>query len=115
VKRTNRLTHTNDIQRVRRTGKSFAHPLVVLLKESSPDHVIRVGVIAGKSVGGAVERNHAKRWIRAAVEEIFQQITPGSNLIFIARKPITRANYCQVLEAVEKIAGQAGILLKKNV
>jgi ribonuclease P protein component len=112
VQRVNRLTHTNDIQRVRRTGKSYAHPLVVLLKESTDDQCVRVGVIAGKSVGGAVERNRAKRRIRAVVQSLFVQLAPGNNLIFIARKPITKANYCQVFEAVKKIAGQGGILLK---
>lgn len=112
MQRKNRLTQSSDIQRVRLFGKSYAHPLVILIKEPTGDQRIRIGIIAGKSIGDAVERNHAKRWLRAAVQSIMPQIEPGYNLIFIARKPITTSEFRQVLKAVDQLAERADILVR---
>ena len=70
-----RLTRSEDFKRVRRFGKSYAHPLVVLIVQtmtSEPRPVAfsdrgRVGVAAGRTVGTAVYRNRAKRLLREAM------------------------------------------------
>ena len=49
---------------------------------------VRCGFIAGKKVGGAVERNRARRLLREAVRARLPHIKPGWDLVFIARAPI---------------------------
>ena len=42
---------------MRRTGKSYAHPLVLLIASRSKSEQYRFGVTASRSIGGAVKRN----------------------------------------------------------
>jgi ribonuclease P protein component len=101
------LTKSSDIQRVRRLGKSYAHPLIVLIALSNDTGISRFAVIAGRSVGNAVQRNRAKRMIREAVRSFLPMIAPGWDVILLARKPITAASSQQLQESV-------GILLKRS-
>ena len=84
-----RLNHTLDIQRVRRYGKSIAHPFFVLIcyRDKSVKNAA-VGVIASKAVGGAVERNRAKRVLRSAAAELHENIKPDCMILLIARQAI---------------------------
>ena len=79
------LTRSTDFKRVRRTGKSYAHPFVVLVVQASDAPRARVGVTAGRSVGGAVQRNRAKRLLREAIRPLLPDLLPGQDLILIAR------------------------------
>ena len=83
-----RLTRSTDFKRVRRTGKSYAHPFVVLVVKANEVSRVRVGVTAGRSVGGAVQRNKAKRLLREAVRPLLQDLSPGWDLILIARSAL---------------------------
>jgi ribonuclease P protein component len=103
-----RLTQSSEIMRVRRLGKSSAHPLLVLAALPNPQQATcRVAVIAGKSVGGAVQRNRAKRRIRAALQEFSAQVLPGFDVVVIARKPVVEAEYPALQAAIRQTAAQA--------
>ena len=110
VKRGFRLTRSTDIKRVRRSGKSYAHPLVVLyvLKSDVPE--THVGVSAGLAVGNAVKRNRAKRLLRAAMSDLIPVTVPGSDLLLIARSPLPSANVHQTREALSILLKRAGLL-----
>ena len=110
MKRCFRLTRSTDIKRVRRSGKSYAHPLVVLYVLNSQVHETHVGVSAGLAVGNAVKRNRAKRLLRAAMNEIIPVIHPGSDLLLIARAPLPAANVFQAREALSILLKRAGLL-----
>ena len=80
-----RLSRSEDFKRVRRTGKSYAHPLVVLVTQACETHDhTRVGVTAGKTTGTAVHRNRAKRLLREAMRPLLPSIASGWDLILIA-------------------------------
>jgi ribonuclease P protein component len=110
VKRGFRLTRSTDINRVRRSGKSYAHPLMVLyvLKSDVPE--THVGVSAGLAVGNAVKRNRAKRLLRAAMNDLLPVTIPGCDLLLIARSPLPAANVHQTRDALSKLLKRAGLL-----
>jgi ribonuclease P protein component len=110
VKRGFRLTRSTDIKRVRRSGKSYAHPLVVLYVLKSDLPGTHVGVSAGLAVGNAVKRNRAKRLLRAAMTELIPVTVPGSDLLLIARSPLSAANVLQTREALSILLKRAGLL-----
>ena len=89
MERKDRLNRTLDIQRVRRYGKSIAHPFFVLicLRDKATENA-PVGVIASKAVGGAVDRNRAKRVLRSAAAELHESIRPDCMILLIARQAI---------------------------
>jgi len=110
VKRGFRLTRSTDIKRVRRSGKSYAHPLVFLYVLKSGVSETYVGVSAGLAVGNAVKRNRAKRLLRAAMEDLMPLTVPGSDLLLIARSPLPAANVFQARDALVSLLMRAGLL-----
>ena len=104
-----RLTRSTDFKRVRRKGKSYAHPLLVLIAIENQLPITRVGVAAGKSVGNAVKRNRAKRLIRAAARELYSEIPSGYDLVLIARAPIIQVKMPIVRTALEQLLKRASL------
>ena len=107
-----RLTRTTDFMRVRRSGKSYAHPLVVLITAHNDrsDLPVRVGVSASQAVGNAVQRNRAKRRLRACVSPLLETIKPGNDLIFLARRSIEQASYQDLCKAIQNLLKRAGLV-----
>ena len=110
MERKDRLNHTLDIQRVRRYGKSIAHPFFVLIydREKSVDNA-PVGVIASKAVGGAVERNRAKRVLRSAATELHENIQPDCMVLLLARQAILDHDTPEITELLAAQLKKAGI------
>lgn len=109
-----RLTRSTDFKRVRRTGKSFAHPFVVLVIQASEASRVRVGVTAGRSVGGAVQRNRAKRLLREAIRPLLPQLTPGWDLILIARPALASSTLQEIHQALKSLLHRAHIISLPN-
>jgi len=99
VKRKFRLTGSTDFKRVKRKGKSFTHPLVILIVDPGIENKTRIGISASRSVGNAVERNRAKRRMRASLSSLIDNVQPGWDLVFLARKPITEAPFEEIIKA----------------
>ncbi|MCQ3937185.1 MAG: ribonuclease P protein component [Chloroflexi bacterium] len=114
-----RLSRSEDFKRVRRTGKSYAHPLVVLVAQASESHKqIRIGVAAGKTSGTAVHRNRAKRLLREAIRPLIpsmtlrlaQDNTSGWDLILIARPALAGATLTDTRSALTNLLKRANLL-----
>ena len=110
MKRCFRLTRPTDFKRVRRFGKSYAHPLVVLYALKSDQGGVHVGVSAGLAVGNAIKRNRAKRLLRTAMNGLIPQTAPGSDLLLIARSPLPGADMQQTRAAINILLKRAGLL-----
>lgn len=104
------MTRSEDLKRVRRSGRSYAHPLLVLYFLHSDEPGVQVGVSAGLAVGNAVRRNRAKRLIRAALHEFLPRTLQGSQLVIIARSPMSQATLLEIREALLGLMDRAGLL-----
>jgi ribonuclease P protein component len=104
-----RLNRSGDIQRVRRTGKSYAHPLLVLVAARSDAPSKRLAVTAGLRVGGAVERNRARRRIREAARPLVDGMPEGWDLLLIARSGAVKAPFGELAGAVRTLFQRAGV------
>ena len=105
-----RLTRTDDFKRVRQTGKSYAHPLVVLVTQSNQAKNVRVGVTAGKTIGTAVQRNRAKRLLREAMRPLIPNIALGYDLILVARSKLVTSTLADTRSALTNLFQRANIL-----
>ncbi len=105
-----RLRGRSDFQRVRRTGKSWAHPLTVLLASRNGLAHTRIGFVASKSVGVAVQRNRTKRRLRAELRAVSARLSPGWDLVFIARRPILDCSMPALSAAVTELLSRARLL-----
>jgi ribonuclease P protein component len=114
VQRRFRLTSSDDFKRVRRFGKSYAHPLIVLVAKRNDLGSLRIAVSAGRSVGNAVQRNRAKRLIREAARPFIPEIDQAWDIVLLARQPLARADLHQVREALTQLLRRANLLGKPD-
>ncbi len=105
-----RLTRSEDFKRVRRSGKSYAHPLVVLIVQKSEQPRVRVGVAAGRTIGTAVPRNRTKRLLREAMRTLIPDVVSGLDLILIARPGLVTASLEDTRQALLNLLNRAQIL-----
>ena len=106
-----RLTRSEDFKRVRRTGKSYAHPLVVLVAQASESRrPVHVGVAAGKTVGSAVQRNRAKRILREAIRPLLPSLPANLDIALIARPALVAATLEETRAALTRLLRRAKIL-----
>jgi ribonuclease P protein component len=104
------ITSTNDFKRVRLSGRSYAHPLVVIIRAEGKSPNSRAGIITGKSVGNAVNRNKARRRLRMILGQYLPIIKTPTDLVIIGRASISEASFQDIKIAVEKLLLKAGLL-----
>jgi ribonuclease P protein component len=113
LKRSSRLTRSDDIKRVRGEGTSFAQETMVLVLLPNDLEENRIAVIAGRSIGGAVQRNLAKRRLRSAFQGFQHELQKGYDLVLIARRPILESDYQTLLDELRALFKQAELLKDK--
>jgi len=114
VKRRFRLTGSDQFQRVRQSGRAIRLPLLIMVYLRSSSSAPRIGVIAGRAVGKAVQRNRAKRLLRHAIKPFISEIQTGWDILLIARKPLLEATFEQIREAIGLALSRANILAETD-
>lgn len=97
---------------MRRFGKSYAHPFIVLIALPNEMSHSRFGVGAGRSIGNAVQRNRAKRVLRETIRPLIPNISAGWDMVFLARKPMANAKFSEINLVVTNLLQQAELLEK---
>ncbi len=115
MKRKFRLRKSTDFKRVRRLGKSYAHPFVVLIKHPNQTEISRFGVATGRSIGNAVERNRAKRRIREIIRPQIANIMDGWDIVILARQAIHNATHAELQSAFEQLIERAKLSKDQHV
>jgi len=105
-----RLQRASEFQRVRRHGKSHAHPLVVVVVAPSGELSSRIGITASRAMGTAVRRNRARRRLRAALRPLLPALRPGYDLVITARRPLLEASWAEVCEVLGVLLQRAGCM-----
>ncbi len=107
-----RLRGSTNFKRVRQEGIACAHPLFVLIYRSTATEQVRIGISAGRSIGNAVQRNRAKRRLRAAIQPFLKQIREGTEIVILARKPILQAEFARITKAMANILEEQHLIDK---
>jgi ribonuclease P protein component len=74
----------------------------------------RFAVGAGRSLGGAVQRNRARRRLRSALRAIVPMIGPGWDVMLLARRATPSAPWADLTEAVAALCRRAGLLTENG-
>ena len=107
-----RLSRSGEFDRVYREGSSHATRYLVLYSfpRGEEDAEVRLGVSAGRKVGGAVERNRAKRALREAFWALGDRLPAGHDFVLVARSGIAelldREGGPGVARAVAEVIGE---------
>lgn len=110
VERRIRLRRSSDVQRVYDEGKSWSHPLLVLIVRPNDYGFSRVGVTASRGVGSAVARNRAKRLLREAARHLYPEFeSKGWDVMLVARPRVVQAAEMEVEQALNQLLKRAGL------
>ena len=104
------ITRNNDFRRAYSKGKSFVGSLVVCYVRKNKLPKTRVGITTSKKVGGAVQRNRARRVIREAYRHLSGYVKPGYDLVFVSRGKTPYVKSTAVERQLEKHLTSAGVL-----
>ena len=97
-----RIKENKDFIKLYRRGKSCVDPLLVTYIFFNKSNKIRVGITATKKIGGAVQRNRAKRVIRAAFREQDTENLKGCDIVFVARTKTTVCKSHEISRVMNK-------------
>lgn len=104
------LKENKDFRRLYYRGKSIASPCLVTYVMKNRSGRVRIGITSGKKIGKAVQRNRARRVIRAAFSELEGRITAGCDIVFVARTKTTEVKMQCVLADMEKQLISLGVI-----
>ena len=94
------IRRNGEFGRVYARGKSYVNQALVLYVLKTRSKRTRVGLTATKKIGHAVQRNRARRVMKAAIDE---------DLVFVARGMTPRLKSWQLSAIVAKLFAQAGL------
>jgi ribonuclease P protein component len=66
-------------------------------------------LVAGKKVGGAVQRNRARRVLRAALREVAPQGVEGHDIVLVAREAIRDARTQDLITEMTELLERGGM------
>ena len=88
-------------------GRSQSLSLFTLVYAKSRNETVRVGLSVSKRIGNAVQRNRAKRRMRAALTPFITHIAGGFNVIFVARQEVLTAPFEELSRQMETLLRRA--------
>lgn len=92
------IKENKDFRRLYYRGNSFADGNLVTYAAKSGRGCCRVGITTSKKIGGAVQRNRARRLIRAAFTQLEGSVNGNYDFVFVARSRTTKLK----MQAVRK-------------
>ena len=92
-----------------RTGRSQSGHLLTVVYAKSRTETIRIGFSVSKRVGNAVQRNRAKRRMRACISPMIGNLKGGCNLIVIAKPEVLDAPFAEMQKQTETLLKRCGI------
>lgn len=104
--RADRLLRRSEFMRVQQGGRRvhLAHFVLLLVRGRRRDGGTdaRLGVTAGRRVGGAVQRNRAKRLVREVFRRNRELFPRECDVVLVARPGADRLDYASVLSELER-------------
>lgn len=90
-------------------GRSQSLPLFTLVYVKSRNDSVRIGLSVSKRIGNAVQRNRAKRRMRAALTPLLHEIAGGFNVIFVAKPAVLDAPFPELGKQMETLLKRTGL------
>lgn len=113
MRREQRLTKNSQFAAVFQHGKPRANGLMVMRAIPNGLSFSRFGIVVGKKTHKkAVVRNKVKRRMREVAR--LKAIEPGWDIVFIARKGSTEADYSKIEGAMLELLKRAGLLRRDS-
>lgn len=103
-----------EFRRIYKKGRSFVNPAIVVYIQKNRNGGNRVGITTSKKIGGAVQRNRARRIIRAAYRALEPRLPDGYDFVFVARGRTCSLKTQDVQRAIGGIFASAKLFEEKK-
>ena len=107
------LNLNSDFRRVYARGKVYTDPALVTYVLKNRAGICRIGITASKKIGNAVQRNRARRVIRAATE-MLPESAGGYDIVFVARTKTIRKKSTEIRSVMERQLLAAGVIRRNE-
>ncbi len=114
LKKTVTIKSNCDFRRLYGKGKVFQAPALVSYVMKNRAGICRVGITSSKKIGNAVERNRARRVIRAAYQSLEDKISGNYDIIFVARTKTKYVKSTYLEDVMKKQLTEAGVINEKT-
>ena len=95
--RASRLAQSRDFARVRQKGERLVLGCLIANWNKLPDGVApKLGVVTSKKIGGAVQRNRARRLLRESFRRHQHEFAQPVELVLVARNSIAGKDFAGV-------------------
>lgn len=93
LEKTRRIINNNEYRLVYKHGKYEVGRMCVLYRMPVAKKPTRIGFVTGKKVGGAVQRNRARRLMKEVYRLHQHEIREGYHIVIVGRGPLKDATY----------------------
>lgn len=105
-----RLTRSADFQAAYEAGRKHVGRYMVLYTLPRPDGALRLGVVSSRKVGGAVQRNRARRLLREVFRQNRFHMQGQVDIVLVARAALLTAGNAQIENELTALAQRAGLM-----
>ena len=104
------IVRPSDFEALQRDGVSSGTPVVAVRVRRTDLAETRFGISTSKRVGSAVIRNRARRRIREVLRASLHRMTPGWDVLVVARPPIVDADYEALAATIDRLLRKRGVI-----
>jgi ribonuclease P protein component len=110
--RENRVRKRAEFVEIQTAGSRVGGDCLVFIVQRRPEGPVRLGITASRKIGGAVQRNRARRLIREAFRGVFAELPRALDIVVIVRRPLGERKLPDILgefrRALPRIRRAAG-------
>lgn len=108
------LKENKDFRRLYYRGKTSASPVLVTYAMKNRKGRCVYGITTSKKIGGAVERNRARRLIREAYRTLEPSINGNYDFVFVARTRTTQVKMQEIQKSMKNQFILLGVMDEEN-
>jgi len=106
------IVRPSDFEALQRDGVSSGTPIVAVRVRRTDLAETRFGISTSKRVGKAVVRNRARRRIREVLRASLHLVTPGWDVLVVARPPIVEADRETLAATIDRLLRKRGVIAR---